>query len=70
MTCRNKDYFRNARKDSIANNLFGTYRPTLALSEINNTVLTVDKEYPSDRSCFIERNPFGRSVNPMATRSP
>lgn len=60
----------DARKESIASNMFGTFKPTLALSEINNNIITIDKEYPADRSCFIERNPFGRAINPMATRSP
>ena len=66
MTTRSNLKF-TSRKDSIAANLFGTYRPTLALSEINNNIITIDKEYPSDRSCFIERYPFGRAINPIAS---
>ena len=41
----------------------------MALSEIDNTIITLNKKSPSDRACYIERKPFGAAVNPDARLS-
>jgi hypothetical protein len=43
--------------------------PTLALSEIENTIITVNKKSPTDRDVYIERKPFGATFNPEARTS-
>ena len=58
-------------RPSCVPNLFHNLResPTLALSEIDNTIITIHKRSPMDRACFIERKPFGAALNPDARPS-